>query len=215
MAVESGFAAVMGMVMTLMSVCYRWRRPCRHLALMITSGCYPQQPPGLGPVASYRRAWRETFADNGRCKSNKSFHRVRRGERWLRPRSFRRWGLWSRILILSWSCFFLGCCHFIHGSQTRDYFLDCLPITRTSRTTTATPMAAQTHIPPLDHPPIHPPTWFILFMFHCSLLSRVAQCWRPAGSVFENQPHRDRRGYHPEIVPGRATLLWGVTLPAA
>jgi hypothetical protein len=62
------------------------------------------------PPAWHRRAWTETFAGSARCKSKTSFHRVRRGERWLRPRSFRKWGLWSRILILSWSCFFLGCC---------------------------------------------------------------------------------------------------------
>jgi len=62
------------------------------------------------PPAWHRRAWTETFADSGRCKSRTSFHRVRRGERLLRPRSFRRWGLWSRISILSWSCSFLGCC---------------------------------------------------------------------------------------------------------
>ena len=62
------------------------------------------------PPAWYRRAWTETFADSGRCKSKTFGHRVRRGVRWLRPRSFRRWGLWSRISILSWSCFFLGCC---------------------------------------------------------------------------------------------------------
>src|ERR1035437_9693527 len=66
------------------------------------------------PRGLRRRAWTETFADSGRCKSKTSFHRVRRGESLLRPRSFRRWGLWSRILFLSWSCFFLGCyCHCI------------------------------------------------------------------------------------------------------
>ena len=63
------------------------------------------------PPAWHRRAWTETFADSGRCKSRTSFHRVRRGERLLRPRSFHRWGLWLRISILSWSCFFLGCCY--------------------------------------------------------------------------------------------------------
>lgn len=45
---------------------------------------------------------------SGRCKSRKSFHRVRRGERLLRPRSFHRWGPWSRIPIPSWSCSFIG-----------------------------------------------------------------------------------------------------------
>ena len=63
------------------------------------------------PRASRRRAWTETFADSGRCKSRTSFHRVRRGEQRLRPRSFRRWGLWSWVSILSLFCFFLGCSH--------------------------------------------------------------------------------------------------------
>jgi hypothetical protein len=42
------------------------------------------------PRGLRRRAWTETFADSGRCKSRTSFHRVRRGERLLRSRSFRR-----------------------------------------------------------------------------------------------------------------------------
>jgi len=62
------------------------------------------------PPSGRRRAWTETFADSGHCKSRTSFHRVPRGERLFRPRSFRRWGLWSRISFLSWSCSFLGCC---------------------------------------------------------------------------------------------------------
>ena len=73
------------------------------------------------PRALRRRAWTETFADSGRCKSRTSFHRVRRGERLLHPRSFRRWGLWSRISILSWSCFFLGCCHGLRVKSLRAF----------------------------------------------------------------------------------------------
>ena len=42
------------------------------------------------------------------------------------------------------------------------YFLDSLLITTTSRTTTSTPTTVQTHIPPPDHPPIHPSVWFII-----------------------------------------------------
>src|ERR1035437_4311965 len=63
------------------------------------------------PRGLRRRAWTETFADSGRCKSRTSFHRVWRGEQRLRPRSFRRRDLWSWISILSLFCFFLGCCH--------------------------------------------------------------------------------------------------------
>src|ERR1035437_2380771 len=40
------------------------------------------------PRGLRRRAWTETFADSGRCKSRTSFHRVWRGEQRLRPRSF-------------------------------------------------------------------------------------------------------------------------------
>ena len=61
--------------------------------------------------SSRQRAWIETFAGNGRCKSRTSFHRGRRGERLLRPRSFHRWGLWSQISYHSLFCFFLGCGH--------------------------------------------------------------------------------------------------------
>src|ERR1035438_7087171 len=39
---------------------------------------------------------------------------------------------------------------------THDYFLDSLPITTTSSTTTATPITVQSHIPPPAQPPIHP-----------------------------------------------------------
>jgi hypothetical protein len=39
----------------------------------------------------------------------------------LRPRSFRRWGLWSRISILSWSCSFLGGCR--HCLLSSDFAL--------------------------------------------------------------------------------------------
>ena len=53
------------------------------------------------PRASRQRARTETFADSGHCKSKTSFHRGRHGERWPRPRSFRRLGLWSRTLIHS------------------------------------------------------------------------------------------------------------------
>ena len=72
----------------------------------VTHNSSPTFPRGLR-----RRVWTETFAGSGRCKSGTSFHRVRHGERWLRPRSFRRWGLWSWIPILSLFCFFLGYCH--------------------------------------------------------------------------------------------------------
>ena len=65
---------------------------------------------GTYSLASHRRAWTETFVDSARSKSRTSFHRGRRGERSPRPRSFRRWGLWSRALTRSWSCSFLGCC---------------------------------------------------------------------------------------------------------
>src|ERR1035441_956993 len=58
-----------------------------------------------------QRPWTETSAGRGRCKSRTSSHRVRHGGRLLRPRSFRRWGLWSRFSFLSWSCSFLGCCY--------------------------------------------------------------------------------------------------------
>jgi len=67
--------------------------------------------------ASLRRARTETSPDSAGRKSRTSFHRVRRGVRWLRPRSFRRWGLWSRILILSWFCYFLGLL-LLHGCGT-------------------------------------------------------------------------------------------------
>ncbi len=48
------------------------------------------------------------------------------------------------------------------GSGTHDYFLDSLPITTTSRTSTATPITVQIHIPPPDQPPIHPSVLFII-----------------------------------------------------
>src|ERR1039458_6539536 len=35
-------------------------------------------------------------------------------------------------------------------------------MTMTSRITTATPITAQSHIPPPAHPPIHPLVWFII-----------------------------------------------------
>jgi hypothetical protein len=49
-----------------------------------------------------------------------------------------------------------------------NYFLDSLAITTTSRITTATPITAPSHIPPPDHPLIHPLVWFIIKTFRCS-----------------------------------------------
>ena len=57
--------------------------------------------------------------------------------------------------------------HFIHSHAAdgifghHDYFLDSLAITTTSRTATATPITAQSHIPPPVRPPIHSLGWFI------------------------------------------------------
>ena len=72
--------------------------------------CHPPPPPDLPsglPSAGVDR----NFCRPWSLQNRTSFQRVRRGERRLRPRSFRRWGLWSRISILSLFCFFLGCCH--------------------------------------------------------------------------------------------------------
>jgi hypothetical protein len=49
------------------------------------------------PPAWHLRAWTEIVAGNGRCRSRTSCHRAQRAARWPRPRSFRRWGLWSRM----------------------------------------------------------------------------------------------------------------------
>jgi len=61
----------------------------------------------LPSVGSADRAWTE----NQLARAKTSFHSVGHGERWLRPRSFRNWGLWSGISILSSLFFFLGHCH--------------------------------------------------------------------------------------------------------
>lgn len=57
----------------------------------------------------HRRAWTRTSVGSGRCKSTTSFPRVRHAARRFRPRSCRRWGLCSRMLIRSWACSFRGC----------------------------------------------------------------------------------------------------------
>ena len=77
-----------------------------------TSGLFPCRdgPPGLGRAIrsslrigqGSRRALQETSCGNGRCKNRTSFHLSRHEEPWLRPRSFHRWGLWSRLSSLSW-----------------------------------------------------------------------------------------------------------------
>jgi hypothetical protein len=48
------------------------------------------------------------------------------------------------------------------SARTQDYFLDSLAIAATSRTTTNTPINVQIHIPPPDHPFIHPSDWRII-----------------------------------------------------
>src|ERR1035441_3408283 len=69
---------------------------------------------------------------------------------------------------------------------THDYFLDSLPITTTSSTTTATPITVQSHIPPPAQPPIQPLFWFIMSYFisiPCDLAEFLPDCWCPKAWV--------------------------------
>ena len=71
--------------------------------------------------AQHWRAWTETFADRHHCKNRTLFDPVLYGERLLCPRSFRRWGLWSRISIHSW------CCSLLHDFNNRVVHFLCHP----------------------------------------------------------------------------------------